>query len=167
MALDGFRTFGVQKVPVSKQDGNGITQTEFDDIVRQLEDRTLTGNDMRDVIQDLCNRSKMEQWNDWYRRILIKDLRCGVTHKTINKHSDNKVPVFECMLADDSKKHEKKMVGPVFVEPKLDGVRVIVICDVEKDEVKLFSRNSLTANDLPLYFSVPHSSNPTDPSSLN
>ena len=29
-ALDGFRTFGVQKVPVSKQDGTGITQTEFD-----------------------------------------------------------------------------------------------------------------------------------------
>ena len=140
-ALDGFRTFGVQKVPVSKKDGTGITQTEFDDVLRQLEDRTLTGNAMKDVIQDLCDRSNMEQWNDWYRRILIKDLRCGVTHKTINKHSTMKVPVFECMLADDSKKHEKKMTGEVYVEPKLDGVRVITICDVDKDEVKMFSRN--------------------------
>jgi DNA ligase-1 len=149
MALDGFRTFGVQKVPVSTQDGDGITQTEFDDIVRQLEDRTLTGNDMRDVIQNLCSKSKMEQWNDWYRRILIKDLRCGVTHKTINKHSDNKVPVFECMLADDSKKHEKKLVGECLVEPKLDGVRVVVICDVDKDEVKLFSRNGKELSNFP------------------
>ena len=140
-ALDGFRTFGVQQVPTSKKDGTGITQTEFDDVLRRLEDRTLTGNEMRDTIQDLCDRSNMEQWNDWYRRILIKDLRCGVTHKTINKHSTMKVPVFECMLADDSKKHEKKLVGDVLVEPKLDGVRVIVICDVDKDEVKLFSRN--------------------------
>jgi len=140
-ALDSFRTFGVQKVPVSKKDGTGITQTEFDDVLRQLEDRTLTGNAMKDVIQDLCDRSNMEQWNDWYRRILIKDLRCGVTHNTINKHSTIKVPVFECMLADDSKKHEKKLVGDVLIEPKLDGVRVIVICDVDKDEVKLFSRN--------------------------
>jgi len=140
-ALDGFRTFGVQKVPVSKKDGTGITQTEFDDVLRRLEDRTLTGNAMKDVIQDLCDRSNMEQWNDWYRRILIKDLRCGVTHKTINKHSTMKVPVFECMLADDSKKHEKKMTGEVYVEPKLDGVRVITICDVDKDEVKMFSRN--------------------------
>jgi len=140
-ALDGFRTFGVQKVPTSKKDGTGITQTEFDDVLRQLEDRTLTGNAMKDVIQDLCDRSNMEQWNDWYRRILIKDLRCGVTHKTINKHSTMKVPVFECMLADDSKKHEKKMTGEVYVEPKLDGVRVITICDVDKDEVKMFSRN--------------------------
>ena len=140
-ALDSFRTFGVQKVPVAKKDGKGITQTEFDDLLRRLEDRSLTGNQMRDVIQVFCDSSKMEEWNDWYRRILIKDLRCGVTHKTINKHSEMKVPVFECMLADDSKKHEKKLVGDVLIEPKLDGVRVVVICDVDKDEVKLFSRN--------------------------
>jgi DNA ligase-1 len=148
-ALDGFRTFGVQKVPVSNKDGTGITQTEFDDVLRRLEDRTLTGNAMKDVIQDLCDRSNMEQWNDWYRRILIKDLRCGVTHKTINKHSTMKVPVFECMLADDSKKHEKKMTGEVYVEPKLDGVRVITICDVDKDEVKMFSRNGKELNNFP------------------
>jgi DNA ligase-1 len=148
-ALDGFRTFGVQKVPTSKKDGTGITQTEFDDVLRQLESRTLTGNAMKDVIQDLCDRSDMEEWNDWYRRILIKDLRCGVTHKTVNKHSTMKVPVFECMLADDSKKHEKKMTGEVYVEPKLDGVRVITICDVDKDEVKMFSRNGKELNNFP------------------
>jgi DNA ligase-1 len=91
----------------------------------------------------------MEEWNDWYRRILIKDLRCGVTHKTINKHSKYKVPVFECMLATDSVKHEKKMVGKVIVEPKLDGVRVVVICDVDKDEVKLFSRNGKELSNFP------------------
>ena len=149
MALDGFRTFGVQKVPVSTKDGTGITQTEFDDVLRRLEDRTLTGNEMRDVIQDLCDRSNMEQWNDWYRRILIKDLRCGITHKTVNKFSTMKVPVFECMLATDSAKHEKKMIGEVYVEPKLDGVRVITICDVDKDEVKMFSRNGKELNNFP------------------
>ena len=149
MALDGFRTFGVQKVPVAKKDGPGIPEAEFLDTIKKLEDRTLTGNEMRDKIEDLCNRSKMEEWNDWYRRILIKDLRCGVTHKTINKHSTMKVPVFECMLATDSAKHEKKMVGNVIVEPKLDGVRVIVICDVDKDKVEMFSRNGKELNNFP------------------
>jgi len=148
-ALDGFRTFGVQKVPVAEADGQGITQTEFDDVLRRLEDRTLTGNSMRDTIERLCLMSKVEEWNDWYRRILIKDLRCGITHKTINKHTTMKVPVFECMLADDSKKHEKKMTGKVIVEPKLDGVRVITICDVDKDEVKMFSRNGKELNNFP------------------
>jgi DNA ligase-1 len=149
MALDGFRTFGVQKVPVAESDGPGIPEAEFLDTIKKLEERTLTGNDMRDVIQDLCNRSNAEEWNDWYRRILIKDLRCGVTHKTINKFSTYKVPVFECMLATDSAKHEKKMVGDVIVEPKLDGVRVVVICDVDKDEVKLFSRNGKELTNFP------------------
>ena len=148
-ALDGFRTFGVQKVPVSKKDGPGITQSDFDDIVRSLESRSLTGNAMKDTIQVLCDSSKMEEWNDWYRRILIKDLRCGITHKTVNKFSTMKVPVFECMLATDSAKHEKKMVGEMLIEPKLDGVRVIVICDVDKDEVKLFSRNGKELSNFP------------------
>jgi DNA ligase-1 len=149
MALDGFRTFGIQKVPVAKKDGKGIPEAEFLAVLKQMEERELTGKSMTGMVQDLCDRSKMEEWNDWYRRILIKDLRCGVTHKTINKNTTMKVPVFECMLATDSVKHEKKMVGNVIVEPKLDGVRVIVICDVDKDEVKLFSRNGKELSNFP------------------
>ena len=149
MALDGFRTFGIQKVPTSKKDGKGLSWERFAYVVNKLEKRELTGNDMRQTVDHMCENATMDQWNNWYRRILIKDLRCGVTHKTVNKHSDIKVPVFECMLADDSKKHEKKMVGDVYVEPKLDGVRVITICDVDKDEVKMFSRNGKELNNFP------------------
>ena len=145
-ALDGFRTFGVQKVPLSKKDGPGITQTEFDDVLRKLEDRTLTGNDMRDVIQDLCDRSNMEQWNDWYRRILIKDLRCGVSEKTVNsvakknKFGKYMVPVFTCQLAHDSANHEKKLVGKKMLEVKLDGVRTLAIVHPD-GKVDMLSRN--------------------------
>ena len=150
MALDGFRTFGIQKVPTSTEDGAGLSWDVFYLVARQMEERTLTGNDMRNAVDDLCGRATMEQWNDWYRRILIKDLRCGITHKTVNKHSKYKVPVFECMLADDSAKHEKKMVGDVLLEPKLDGVRVIAICDVDRDEVKMFSRNGKELSNFPV-----------------
>jgi len=150
MALDGFRTFGIQKVPTSTIGGAGLSWDVFYLVARQMEERTLTGNDMRNAVDDLCSRATMEQWNDWYRRILIKDLRCGITHKTVNKHSKYKVPVFECMLADDSAKHEKKMVGDVLLEPKLDGVRVIAICDVDRDEVKMFSRNGKELSNFPV-----------------
>jgi len=141
MALDKLRTFGLKQVPESTADGLGITEQEFLTVSNSLESRDLTGNEARERVQSLCDQATNEQWNDWYRRILIKDLRCGVTEKTINKHSQMKVPVFECMLADDSKKHEKKLKGKVFLEPKLDGVRVIVVCDVNKDTVTLYSRN--------------------------
>ena len=142
MAMDKLRTFGLKQVPTASQDGPGLSWERFAYVADKLELRTLTGNDMRKVVDDLCATATQEQWNEWYRRILIKDLRCGVTEKTINKQAPKyKVPVFECMLADDSAKHEKKLKGRVFLEPKLDGVRVVAICDVDRDEVVLMSRN--------------------------
>lgn len=141
MAMDKLRTFGLKQVPESKQDGQGLEWDTFLETANQLENRTLTGNAARDKVDYLRGLATQDEWNHWYRRILIKDLRCGVTEKTINKFSKIKVPVFECMLADDSKKHESKMKGQVFVEPKLDGVRVLAICDKKKNEVVLMSRN--------------------------
>ena len=39
VALDGFRTFEYRK-SVAKTDGEGLTQSEFDDVLRELEART-------------------------------------------------------------------------------------------------------------------------------
>jgi len=149
MAMDKLRTFGLKQVPESKQDGPGLDWDTFLGTADQLEKRTLTGNAARDRVDHLRSLATKDEWNHWYRRILIKDLRCGVTEKTINKFSRIKVPVFECMLADDSKKHEGKMKGKVFVEPKLDGVRVIAICDKAKNEAVLMSRNGKELTNFP------------------
>ena len=149
MALDKLRTFGLKQVPESQQDGPGLHWDTFLETTTQLENRTLTGNAARDKVDYLMGMATQAEWNHWYRRILIKDLRCGVTEKTINKFSDYPVPVFECMLADDSAKHEKKLKGRVFLEPKLDGVRVVAICDVDRDEVVLMSRNGKELTNFP------------------
>jgi DNA ligase-1 len=88
-----------------------------------------------------------EEWNDWYRRILIKDLRCGVSEKTINnvakklKLDKYKIPVFTCMLAHDSANHANKMHGEKIIDYKLDGVRVLAMYDIESDSVTMYSRN--------------------------
>lgn len=149
MALDKLRTFGLKQVPESQQDGPGLHWDTFLETTTQLENRTLTGNAARDKVDYLMALATQAEWNHWYRRILIKDLRCGVTDKTVNKFSDYPVPVFECMLADDSAKHEKKLKGKVFLEPKLDGVRVVAICDVDRDEVVLMSRNGKELTNFP------------------
>ena len=149
MALDKLRTFGLKQVPESTQDGPGLHWDTFLETTTQLENRTLTGNAARDRIDYLMALATQAEWNHWYRRILIKDLRCGVTEKTVNKFSDYPVPVFECMLADDSAKHEKKLKGRVLLEPKLDGVRVVAICDVDRDEVVLMSRNGKELTNFP------------------
>ena len=45
--------------------------------------RNITGNNAR-TINNFIKTTNMDEWNYFYRRILIKDLRCGVSEKTIN-----------------------------------------------------------------------------------
>ena len=63
--LDGFRTFGIQKVPESKKDGPGLTQEQFEHILARLEERTLTGNEMREAVAKMCLTATMDEWNYW------------------------------------------------------------------------------------------------------
>ena len=144
MALDAMVTFGVKQVPEATQDGQGLAWTVFKELADKLVARELTGHAARDAIQLCMEVATVAQWNDWYRRILIKDLRCGVSEKTVNKVATKfpqyAVPVFTCQLAHDSANHEKKMTGKKQIEVKLDGVRVITI--VRQDgRINMFSRN--------------------------
>lgn len=147
MALDPLITFGVKQVPVKNTDaGQGLPWNVFLQMANDLRYRNLTGHAARDAITLAMDVATQAQWNDWYRRILIKDLRCGVSEKTINKvckkHPEYQVPVFECQLAHDSANHEDKMRGKKQIEVKLDGVRVLtVINDVHGKSIEMFSRN--------------------------
>ena len=145
-ALDPLVTFGVQQVPVKKDPtGEGLLPEDFYDMADALIARDLTGHAARDAILVAMAKATQEEWNDWYRRILIKDLRCGVSVKTVNGVKKDTVPVFGCMLAHDGAKHPKKITGECFVEYKYDGVRVIAI--VKNGDATLYSRNGkLLAN---------------------
>ena len=144
MCLDPLVTFGVKQVPEATEDGQGLSWPVFAELARKLINRSLTGHAARDSIILCKDLATIEQWNGFYRRILIKDLRCGVSEKTVNKIAkkfDGKysIPVFTCSLAHDSANHEKKMVGKKQIEIKLDGVRVLTV--IQGDKVEMFSRN--------------------------
>jgi DNA ligase-1 len=147
MALDPLITFGVKQVPFKNNDaGQGLSWNVFLQLANDLQYRNLTGHAARDAINLAMDVATQRQWNDWYRRILIKDLRCGMSEKTVNKvakkHPEYQVPVFECQLAHDSANHEDKMRGKKQIEVKLDGVRVItVINDVHGKSIEMYSRN--------------------------
>lgn len=139
-ALDVLVTFGVKEVPIKKDPtGAGLNWDDFEKLALDLEERVLTGHAARDAILIAMAKATQEEWNDWYRRILIKDLRCGVSEKTVNKVVPGCVPVFTCQLAHDSANHEKKMTGKKQIEIKLDGVRVITL--IQGNKVEMFSRN--------------------------
>ena len=155
LALDPMITFGVKQVAEKTDSGTGLSWAGFKQLADALASRQLTGNDAQTAIAHSRMKATKEQWNLWYRRILIKDLRCGVSEKTLNKvvekhrAKDYVIPVFTCQLAHDSANHETKVTGTKLIEVKLDGVRVIAIV-YPNGTVNLFSRNGKQLDNFPL-----------------
>jgi DNA ligase-1 len=154
LALDAMVTFGVKKVDESTVEGQGLSWDGFKQLADKLSSRQLTGGNAQLAIEVAKGTATKDQWNKWYRRILIKDLRCGTSEKTINKvveknYADYVIPVFSCQLAHDSANHESKVTGKKYIEVKLDGVRVIAIV-YPTGLVSLFSRNGKSLDNFPL-----------------
>lgn len=141
-AYDAMVTFGVKKVEEKTGDGKGLSSDAFWKTAQELAERKLTGNAAQTAINFMRMNAKEDEWNYWYRRILIKDMRCGTSETTINKFADPKyhIPVFTCQLAHDGANHESKVAGEKLIEVKLDGVRVITVVYPD-GKVDQYSRN--------------------------
>ena len=82
LALDPMITFGLKQIPEKKDDdGAGLDWDSFTLAITGFVNRQVTGNTARDMVAALMRSATRSQWNGWYRRILIKDLRCGVSEK--------------------------------------------------------------------------------------
>ena len=143
LALNPYYVYGVKKVPESQGlEDRPNPWTRFWALCESLRTRSVTGGDAQAAIRDVMADFDSEQWNGMARRVLIKDLRCGVSEKTINKickNSDWRIPVFECQLAQDSTDQPNKLKGRMRLEVKLDGVRVLAVFNGHS--VTLYSRN--------------------------
>jgi DNA ligase-1 len=125
-----YVTFGVRQVP----DTTGIVDAEnpweeFNELMLQLSQRRLTGHAARDAIQSTAERFDSEEWNTFLAPVLRRDLRAGISDKTINKickKTDYEIPIFGCQLATNSE-GRPEMKGVKRLEPKLDGVRVLLM----------------------------------------
>ena len=146
LAYNKLVTFGVKQIPNSESNGDGLEWDEFTKLAYKLFSRELTGHAARDEILKKMQKSSINEWNFFYKRILQKDMRCGLSEKTINnvakknRFEEYIIPVFACQLAQDSELHQKKLTGEKFLEVKLDGVRVITIL-YPNGKVDMFSRN--------------------------
>jgi DNA ligase-1 len=146
LCYDSMITFGLKQIPEkTDEDGPGLPWDSFTLALTGFVTRNVTGNTARDMIQAMMKSATKSQWNGWYRRILIKDMRAGFSENTVNKVVGKKypqyaIPVFSCQLAHDSANHETKVTGKKLIEVKLDGVRVITIVRTD-GRVDMFSRN--------------------------
>jgi DNA ligase 1 len=124
-----FVTFGVKQIPESI----GIVDAEnpyneFFELLTKLQQRELTGHDARDAIAEMSERFDSDEWNLFLAPILRRDMRSGISSTTVNKickGTDWEIPIFTCQLATNSE-GRPEMKGVKRLEPKLDGVRVLM-----------------------------------------
>jgi DNA ligase-1 len=142
-AYNPYYTFHVKQVEeVAGHRDRPNAWPRFWALLESLRTRSITGNSAREAIAECAELFDDDEWNLVCRRVIIKDLRCGISEKTLNKvlgKTDWKIPVFSCQLAQDSTDQPKKLTGIKRLEPKLDGVRVLAV--VQGMNVSLFSRN--------------------------
>lgn len=74
----------------------------------------------------------------WLRKCLLKDAKMGVNHTTVNKVWPGLIKTFSCQLADVLEDPEK-LIFPVAVEVKIDGVRCVA--RVEGEMIRFCSRS--------------------------
>ena len=152
LAYNPFYVYNVKQVPETQDLENRPNPwVKFWALLEALRTRSITGHRARDTIADLSEEFDSLEWNNLCRRVLIKDLRCGISEKTLNKvlkNTDWVIPTFTCQLAQDSNDHPAKLKGAKRLEVKLDGVRVIAIC-YKEGAVNLFSRNGKPFTNFP------------------
>jgi DNA ligase-1 len=163
MAYNKLRSFGVKQVPlIEDEDEPGFVSTftwdHFKILVAKLESRELTGNAARDALRAAADKCTVRDWNGFYRRVLIRDFKCGAGEGTINRAladlmkatKDKKikaellrhmVPEFSVQLAKNGDDHPKKMTGIKLLDPKLDGCRLTTIIDIVDKTVTQYTRH--------------------------
>lgn len=173
MAYNKLISFGVKKVPLIEEDQplNEAEQErfsfgEFAALANKLKRRELTGHAARDALLDAAEIADVREWNTFYRRVLLRDLKVNAGASLINavlkdieklyagtpdaaEAREYVIPVFECQLAEDSKKHPKKMKGRKLLDIKLDGARMLTVLDKENRTVRQFSRSGIEMDNFP------------------
>ena len=150
LAYNPYYIYNVKQVPETE----GLVDMpnpwpKFWALLEALRTRSISGLAARRTIEETAELFDSEEWNGLCRRVIIKDLRCGISEKTLNKvlkNSEWKIPVFSCQLATDSDDHPGKMVGRKRLEVKLDGVRVLAVVGAA---TVLYSRNGKVFENFP------------------
>jgi DNA ligase-1 len=156
IAYDPMITLGVKKVEskpakrANEPEPTGVNPEKFFQLCQKLANRELTGDAAQVAIGYIRNQATDEEWDGWYRRVLIKDLKAGFSESTVNKVCEKDfpkyaIPVFEMQLAkdcvdDEGNVDESLLHGKKLVDCKLDGMRcaTIVYPDGKVDQ---YSRN--------------------------
>lgn len=123
-----YITYGVKAVPefedIQYKVSGIMTLNKFikTDLYAKLAKRAVTGNDAMAML-----KNSLEQLHQDDRviavRILGRDLRCGISVKSINKACPGLIPEYNVMLASEFDQDTVDKMGDPIVQLKVDGMR--------------------------------------------
>ena len=125
-----------------RHSADNLDENSFFSILDQMKSREITGNIAREKLSEhlsFCNHILYEL----YELVIKRDIRAGVSTKSINKVFPNLIPTtpyMRCSLLKDYK--ETNLFGKhntIFVQKKADGVFSYII--KEDNQVKFQTRN--------------------------
>jgi ATP-dependent DNA ligase len=133
-ALDPYTQYYQRKIPKYKQrEDQPIKSLEWAlEGLKTLTNRMYTGNAAIEQLQRILS-SVTEDNAEVIKRVVTKDLKCGVSIATVNKIFGKKfIETYPCMLASAfNQKAFEAIKYPALVQTKMDGMRANIIIDGE------------------------------------
>lgn len=151
LTYNPFLIYGVKKIPkyeIAEDSGEECCNfLEFLQVLTQLKNRTITGNLALSTLSNFLGKcSKLEQ--EWYIKVIQKDLKIGLADKGINRVFSGLVPTYEVLLAEkidaedlnlDTQKAYRMLPKRIVCQYKIDGYRLNIF--VYEDYVCIRTRN--------------------------
>ena len=133
----GDMQYGVQKKTIEKMTFENDEDYRWDNVWNMFEDlsKSNINNDLVLKISNTVGYYMDKDIQDLLLKILLKDLRCNINVKSINKAIPNLIPQHQIMLAS---KFEGKLKGKVSMSLKMDGIRNSIL--IENGNIKHISR---------------------------
>lgn len=138
-ALDPMITFGITVDMVEMGEAWASDRHQFkyavtddfwkrmDGLCENLSLRKLTGNNAKETVKKVLLFAPTPEDLDWAGCVLNKDPRCGIQVSTLNKVFPGTIEPFSCALAKPYEPEKHELQGAWCVEPKLDGLRMVVL----------------------------------------
>lgn len=153
LAFDKKRVFNVKSAPLITIDET-LTQEEimqtgtytwdmFKALLNLLEKNELDDDTKKKLLFEAAEEAGVLEWNAFYRPIIMKNLKCGVTAKTINIILDEfgietikyKTPIWRIKHLHNN----GLSTGKKYVEPLLHGTRAIMVINKDINVVKMYN----------------------------
>ena len=133
----GDMQYGIQKKTVEKMTFENDEDYRWDNVWSMFEDlsKSNINNDLVLKISNTVGYYTDKNIQDLLLKILLKDLRCNINVKSINKAIPNLIPQHQIMLAS---KFEGKLKSKVSMSLKMDGIRNSIL--IENGNIKHISR---------------------------